>query len=322
MQAAEIELLNKISIGVAGAGVFGAHHIAKIDAHENTVFSGVCDLNNARAKELTEKFGGIVFEDFEALVAEVDAVVIAAPASKHFELAQMSLSAGKHTFVEKPLALSLENADRLIELASSKSLVLQVGHQERYVFAAAGLFARDNAPQRIECTRSTNAVGRCEDVSVVFDLMIHDLDLVRKLTKGELLGVTAEGGQDSVSTELTLSNGSTAVMSATRKAASVERRMILTYDDGIIDFDFVKRTCTNTTPQALKADVNEAANNLALSDPLAFGADQFVSAILSGADPIISGEDGRAAVDWALQIEEALPISLDNKRDTEERLYA
>ena len=314
--------MEKISIGVAGAGVFGAHHIAKIAAHEHAVFAGVCDLNNARATALAEKFGGSVFSDFADLVAAVDAVVVAAPASKHFELAQTALLAGKHTFVEKPLALSLNDADELIELASSKGLVLQVGHQERYVFDAVGLFDRDKAPQQIECARSTDAVGRCEDVSVIFDLMIHDLDLVRKLTKGEPLAVTAAGDPDSVSAEFTLSNGTTAVMSAARKAPTVERRMKLIYDDGVIEFDFVNRTCSNSTPQALKADVNQAADSLAMSDPLAFGADQFVSAIISNADPIVSGKDGRAAVNWALQIEAALPNSLDNARDTDERLFA
>lgn len=313
---------DRLNIGVTGAGVFGAHHAAKYAANDKAMLTRVFDIDIDRAARLAGRFGVMACRDYSKFLLGLDAVVIATPASCHYQLAHEALEAGCHVFVEKPLALCASDADKLIELAAAKRLVLQVGHQERYVFDAVGLFGRDKAPTKINCVRRGSASGRCEDVSVVFDLMVHDLDLVRHLTAAELLDVDAYGDAHEVNAELIFANGTIASLNASRRAPSLERRMTLTYDDGVIEFDFVKRAISNSTPMLLDAGFNHAVGSLAYSDPLGFGADQFVAAVLSGGEPIVTGLHGRIAVDWSQRIESAMLSALDIKRDLPERLLA
>ena len=313
---------SKLRIGVAGAGVFGAHHAAKYAAHDQAALTAIFDVERDRANSLADRFGVAAYRDYSEFLRDLDAVIIAAPATVHFELARDALKAGCHIFVEKPLALCAADADKLIEVAAEKQRVLQVGHQERYVFDAAGLFGRDRAPTKIDCARRGSTNGRCEDVSVVFDLMVHDLDLVRQLTNAELLDADAHGCADEVSAALQLSNGTIAALNASRRASSLERHMTLTYDDGVIEFDFIKREISNSTPAILDAGFANAEGAMAYSDPLGFGANQFIAAISSGHEPIVSGRHGRIAVDWAERIEGAIRPSLDIDSDLPERIPA
>ncbi len=312
----------KIKIGVVGAGVFGAHHAAKFAAHDGASLIGVLDVDSVKAAALGRRLRVPVFDDYRKFLRAVDAVVIAAPASVHFKLAHEALAMGRHTFVEKPLALTAEDAGALVALADKQRCVLQVGHQERYVFAAAGLFNRDRAPLKIDCVRCAAATGRCEDVSVVFDLMVHDLDLIRELTNAELLSLEATGDANEASADIVFANGAIASLKASRCASALNRKMTLIYDDGVIEFDFIKREIFNTTPADLYTGFSESHAPLAFSDPLGFGADQFITAIVSGTEPAVTGHHGQVATHWAQMIEEAAAISLDNVADAAERLSA
>lgn len=318
---------SKLRIGVAGAGVFGAHHASKYAASNDAILVGVLDRHPDRAEALANRFGARVFDDEGALLDGVDALVIATPAVTHYDFARAALEAGRHVFVEKPVALTPEDADELIALADARSLILQVGHQERYVAAEVGLFERREAPLKIDCVRCAAPSGRCEDVSVVFDLMVHDLDLVRHLTKSELETLDASGDAHEAFAEMSLANGAVASFKASRRAAHLERRMTLVYEDGFIEIDFIKRDIVNSTPAALRSDLNGKQAPLAFVDPLGFGANQFVAAVLSGEAPVVSGRDGRDAVAWARRIEDAASISAGNvngahQAETRERLLA
>lgn len=313
---------DRLNIGVAGAGVFGAHHAAKYAANDNAALMRVFDIDNDRAASFASRFGVEAYRDYSKFLLGLDAVVIATPASCHYQLAHEALEAGCHVFVEKPLALCASDADKLIELAAARQLVLQVGHQERYVFDAVGLFGRNRAPTKINCVRRGSASGRCEDVSVVFDLMVHDLDLIRHLTAAELLDVDAYGDAHEVTAELNLANETIASLNASRRASSLERRMTLTYDDGVIEFDFVKREVSNSTPAMLDVDFNKAHGSAAYSDPLGYGADRFIAAVFSGNEPIVTGLHGRIAVDWSQRIENAMLNTLDIDHKRQERLLA
>lgn len=311
-----------IRIGVAGAGVFGGHHCAKFAAHEAALLAGVHDIDTTRMNALAARFDVPAFADYAALIEAADAIVIAAPASAHFDLARKALAAGRHVFIEKPIALETAEADGLIRLARAKGAVLQVGHQERYVAEAAGLLSRARSPVKIDCVRRTAASGRCEDVSVMLDLMVHDLDLIRKLTAADLDEVTASGDAHHARAELLLSNGAVVNIEASRRAEAPERRMTLVYEDGVIEFDFVRRSISNTTPAALDCCIAGDAAPLACTDPLGYGAAAFLSAIRSGTAPAVSGEDGRHALDWARRIETAARAGLAAESEARERLRA
>lgn len=312
--------MTALKLGVAGAGVFGSYHAAKIDALTDADLAGVFDVDRARAGALADKYSAPVFDDYEAFLRGLDGVVIAAPAIKHFELGEAALNAGKHVFIEKPVAASAAAARALSNLAREKGLVLQAGHQERYVCDAIGLFTRKRMPQRIECVRHVPFTGRCGDVSAVYDLMVHDIDVIRRLTGADLLNVSAEGNAEKVAAELFLSSGTLALLNARRSAKASERRMTIIYDDGVIDFDFIRRTLTNTTDAAISSVFDAGAAPLAVRDPLAFGAELFANAIRCGKTQGVSGEDAAETVEWARKIEVAAGIEAAGDIDLRKRV--
>lgn len=312
---------NSVKIGIAGAGVFGGYHASKYASHDMADLTAVFDPDHGRAQALADKHGAHAVDQFEAMIEHVDAVVVAAPATYHFDLADRALRAGRHVFVEKPIALDVADANALVARARDNNLVMQVGHQERFVFDAVGLLDRATSPLKIDCVRSGPASGRCEDVSVVFDLMVHDIDLVRQLTKSGIRILSAKGDEASVKAELTLENGAIITMTASRCAPSLERRMSLVYDDGFVEFDFVNRTLNNSTPAVLADAFGSEDAPLALRDPLGFGAEAFLKAIQQHSVPLVSGEAGRDAVEWAARIEAAAGLA-SSESENAERLRA
>lgn len=309
-----------VKLGVAGAGVFGSYHAAKIDALEDAALCGVYDTDPARADALAAKFATTSFDDYEKFLDCIDGVVIAAPAVTHFELGEQALNAGKHVFVEKPVAASAAAARALSDLAARRGLVLQAGHQERYVCDAIGLFSRTRPPQRIECVRHVPFTGRCGDVSAVFDLMVHDIDLIRRITGAELLNVSAEGNAERVAAELFLSTGTLAVLNARRSAKASERRMTIVYDDGVIDFDFIRRTLSNTTQASISSVFDAGEAPLAVRDPLAYGAELFANGVRRGKTMGVSGADAAETVEWARNIELAAGIQSAGDIDLRKRV--
>ncbi len=312
--------MTTLKLGVAGAGVFGSYHAAKIDALGDAALAGVYDTDHSRAEALASKFDARAFDDFGAFLEGLDGVVISAPAIAHFELGEAALNAGKHVFIEKPVATSTSAARALAKLAAEKRLVLQAGHQERYVCEAIGLFSRARSPQRIECVRHVPFTGRCGDVSAVLDLMVHDIDLIRRLTGADLLNVSADGDGEQVAAELFLSTGTLAVLSARRSAKTSKRGMTIVYDDGVIDFDFIRRTLTNTTGSPISSVFDAGAAPLAVRDPLAYGAELFANGVRRGKTLGVGGEDAAKTVEWARKIEQAAGIDAARDIDLRKRV--
>jgi predicted dehydrogenase len=292
-------ITGKVKVGIVGAGVFGGYHAQKFAASLHSELVGVADLRDGAAAALTGRVGkGEAFRSFDEMMDECDAVVIATPASTHAALARRALQAGKHVLVEKPLALSGSEARDLASLALELDLVLQVGHQERLVFAAMGLLSTPERPKRIEAVRAgpRSPDGRCEDVSVVFDLMIHDLDLAAELFGGEAQAATGYGRSahtkllDEASAELIFPNGVAKLM-ASRCAPARKRTMRLEYPSGRVEIDMITRQVINETPFDIRADVSSV-----LPDPLGAADEAFLAAI-QGRDvsPVTGGVGARAA---------------------------
>ena len=304
-----------IRAGVAGAGVFGGYHANKYAEAAGADLTAVFDADQARADGLAAKHGATGYSDYAAFLRAVDAVTIAAPATVHADLAQAALDAGVHVLVEKPIAMTMPDADRLVETARAKSLTLQVGHQERYVADALGLLSRPR-PRRVESRRLNTFSGRAMDVSVVFDLMVHDLDLLAQLTAGaaDILRVhaRAEHGEaaDHVTASLIFADDTRAALAASRLAETPTRDLALVYEDGTVHLDFLTRQVTNSTNTPLTGALDGEDRPPALADPLAYGTETFLAAIRSGSEPIVTGEDGRAALALALAIEERAAAAL------------
>ncbi len=294
----------QLKVGLIGAGVFGAYHAGKIAGSDQTEFIGVFDPDTTRGAELARRHGVATFSDQTALFAACDAVMIACPAIYHEAVARAALQAGVHTMVEKPLALTGHGANALAVLADEKGLVLQVGHQERFVLEAMGLFAIAEIPTRIEACRMGPPApdGRAGDVSVIWDLMTHDLDMVGKLM-GAPVYVEATGRRahtdhiDEATAVLKFSHGS-AEITASRCAETRDRRMSLTYPSGTIAINFLTREVENTTPFAVQVDVSDA-----LPDPLAAADEAFFATCLNQRECAIPGREAALAVDMAERTE-------------------
>ncbi len=299
-----------IKAGVGGAGVFGGYHANKYVEAETAELVAIYDPDGERAEMAAKMHSCTAETDFDAFLALIDVLTIAAPATFHFELAEKALRAGKHVLIEKPIALAMDDASALIELADRNNLCLQIGHQERYVFEAFGLLDRP-APKEVYSRRLNKFSGRAMDVSVVFDLMIHDLDLLNQVAQGEVTNLSASGKfehgdhSDHTETEIKFNNGTVAYLAASRLQEEPVRDMRLVYDDGEIHINFLKREISNTTSTPLALDFSADNPPLNFKDPLAFGTQSFLKAVENNATPIVDGHAGRAALDLALRIEKA-----------------
>ena len=297
-----------------GVGYFGRFHALKFAKHPRALLVGLADPDPMRLVEVAAECGTEAYSDHAALLGAVEAVSIAAPAGLHARIAEAFLKAGAHVLVEKPLAASLVEADQLIALAKAKGLILQVGHQERAVLAAAGLFDLPERPRAIHCLRRGPYTGRNIDVDVILDLMTHDLDMVYALNPSPVVQVEAKGQilhsglLDAVEARLTLADGAVATVEGSRIAEARSRVMTLDYPSGRIAIDFIARTVENTTPYLL-SDIFPAGEDQAgvAGDPLGFALDRFLSAARGEVPPLVSGAEARFALAAAEQIRAAIP---------------
>lgn len=297
-----------LRVGVVGAGVFGGYHAAKYAAMPDVALAGVFDPHPERAAALASAHGGEAFAGLEALLAACDAVSIASPASAHAVAALAALKAGRHVYVEKPVATDLADVDAILGEASRRGRVVACGFLERAMFRDIGLFAIRERPVRIEAVRLGPPSPRNLDVSVALDLMIHDLDLALAVTDAEPLAVEAEGRMlandrlDEVEAEVTFDDGYTALLKASRVASERERRMTLVYPSGEVSIDFVARTFVNTTGHPLTPAFRDPA-----ADPLGASLAAFIAAVRGEAvSPLANALDGAKALDLALAVEQAV----------------
>jgi len=270
---------------------------------------GVADVCAQARRGAAMTHGVPVFSDWRDMLGAVDVVSVCSPAISHAATVRAFLNAGTHVLVEKPIATRLTEADQLIALAEAKNRVLTVGHQERFVFARTGLLDYDEAPVSIECWRMGGWTGRGLDVSVVLDLMIHDLDLVHRLVPASLADVEASGRSaksrfmDEVTAQLGFDDGTQVHLSASRVASLRRRGMRAIYADGVIEIDFIARTVRNTTRRHL--------NPLMLQDPLGESVAAFVNAARGDGQAFVRPEEARSALATALEIDKAcVPMAI------------
>ena len=313
-------MIEQVRIGVIGAGHFGRFHALKIDASARASLAGIHDLDPDRAARVAAEAGNAPALDLKTLLATADAVVIAAPADAHFDLAERALLANRHVLVEKPLAATLAQADRLATLARQTNRVLQVGHLLRYSAEHAAISARITRPLYIEATRIAPFKPRGTDVSVILDLMIHDLDLVLSLVDSEIESVDALGAavssqyEDIANARVRFANGCVATITASRISLKTERKMRLFSEEGYCSADFVARKLTMIgrehgipvpgTDGFLLEEVDWEDHDVLEAEHAAF-----VAAILDHAPVIVDAAAGRRALAAALAVAASMEAS-------------
>ncbi|TWT48634.1 Gfo/Idh/MocA family oxidoreductase [Botrimarina hoheduenensis] len=243
-------------IAVVGCGKLGGYHAnlaAKLDAFD---LVAVIDPIAASRAALAEKTGAPAVESVAAVLDQIDAAVVATPTATHAETARLLLEAGKHVLVEKPIAPSVEEADRMVRAAEAAGCVLQVGHVERFNPALSAVPGGIQPPRFIQATRSSGFTFRSIDIGVVMDLMIHDIDLVLSLTRSRVVSVAAQGlsvlgdNEDVAAAQLTLANGCVAQLNAARVSPEPIRQMQCWSDDGYTAFDFATGSAKTVRPSS------------------------------------------------------------------------
>ena len=296
--------------GVIGAGVFGGYHARQYARLPGVTFAGVFDIHPDRAAKVAMPLGGRAFADLEALLAEVDVVTVASPASHHADQALAAIAAGKHVYVEKPIAVSVADAERVRAAAQQAGVIVACGHQERVVFQAMGLLDVPEQPLLLEAVRHGPPSDRSRDVSAVLDLMVHDIDLALAIAASDPVTAEAEGHRaddgvwDRVRAEASFESGFTAVFDVSRRAEARHRTMRVVYPSGEVAIDFMARSFRNTTPFALNLDF---ADTPAARDPLGASVEGFLQAVRGEAPrPVVDAQEATAALDLAVAVEQAL----------------
>lgn len=296
--------------GVIGAGVFGGYHARQYARLAGVTFQGVYDIHPDRAAKVAMPLGGRAFADLESFLDAVDVVTVASPASHHAGQALAAVAAGRHVYVEKPIAISVADADRVRVAAAKAGVIVACGHQERVVFQAMGLLDVPEQPLLLEALRHGPPSDRSRDVSAVLDLMVHDIDLCLAMAASEPVTAEAEGARgpdgvwDTIRAEASFESGFTAILDVSRQAEARKRTMRIVYPSGEVEIDFMARTFRNTTPFALNADF---ADTPAAADPLGASVEGFLNAVRGLAPrPVVTAAEAIAALDLAIAVEQAL----------------
>ncbi len=309
-----------LKAAVIGAGAFGRHHATKYRGLKGVDLVAVADPSPEVRRTAMVSHGAPGVADWRELLGKVDLVSVCSPAVTHSVIVRAFLNAGASVLVEKPIATSTEEADALISLAENTGRVLTVGHQERFVFARTGLLDYKEIPLEVSCWRKGPWTGRGADVSVVLDLMIHDLDLIHKLIPGRVRNVQARASceksllADDVQAAIMFENGAVARLETSRIADERSRGMRAVYPVGLVEIDFVTRTVVNTTPRAL--------NPLDLGDPLGESVASFVNAVRTGKPTLVRPSEARNALATALLVDDAWERSSRSRMRKELVAYA
>ena len=309
--------MSRLRAAVIGVGYLGNFHAQKYAALDAVELVGVVDSNPARAAEVATACGCRAFSDYRELIGLVDAVSVVVPTQFHHQVALEFLQAGVHVLIEKPITVTIEQADELIAAADAQRLVFQVGHLERFnpvLMAAEEVL---NEPLFVESVRIAPFKPRGTDVNVVLDLMIHDIEIIQHLVKSRVARIDAIGApvftgeEDIANARIAFENGCVANVTASRISLKSERKMRIFQRDAYLTLDFQNRKLLVARKGAGELmpgipNVQVQERELGQSDPLLSEISSFVDAIRNGAAPQVSGRDGRLALETALKINEAL----------------
>jgi predicted dehydrogenase len=310
----------KLRAAVVGVGYLGQFHAEKLAAAPGVELAAVADADPARARAIAAKHGCAAHEDPRALIGAVDLVSIAVPTARHHAVTLPFLEAGVHVLVEKPIATSLEEADAMIAAARKSGALLAVGHLQRFNPAFRALAEAVGKPLYIECERLAGFKSRGIDVDVVLDLMIHDLDLVLSLARGELAQVSACGFQvltdsiDIASVRLEFADGCVANLSASRVSQQPVRKLRVFQADGYASADLQAGKLRIVRRDARSGGVAEDAADFTDRDELRAEIANFVAAVAGGRAPLVGGEDGRRALALALEVGRLVQARLERFR--------
>jgi predicted dehydrogenase len=302
---------------VIGVGSLGRHHARIYHELEGVELVAVCDTDVERAREYAALYGCEALADYRELLDRIDMASVAAPTTDHARIGGDLLAAGIATLVEKPIAATIEEADALAAAARASGAVLQVGHVERFNPAVTAASRVVTTPRFIECHRLAAFTPRSLDIDVVMDLMIHDIDVILSFVKADVAGIDAAGigiltpRVDIANARIEFDNGCVANVTASRVSSERVRKLRFFQPNDYVSIDYAEREVSRVTllpPKPGDERPQIAAQKLEVEEvePLKAEISSFLAAARGEHPPVVSGEDGRRALDVAVQVLESI----------------
>ncbi len=304
---------DSIKMAVIGVGYLGKFHALKLANIADVNLVALVDILPERAKLLAEELGIAHYTNYEDLAGQVDAVSIVTPTVTHFEIARFFIQRGTHVFLEKPMTTTLYEATELVKLAQEKSVILQIGHIERFNPAYRAISPLIENPLFIEVHRLSPFTERSTEIDVVLDLMIHDLDIILSITPSELKDFKASGASvltdhaDIATARLEFHNGAVANLTASRISLKALRKIRIFQKDRYLAADYGERRAY-TVYRSSKNGEEVSYEELEVDggDPLEEELKSFVKSVKSGRTPDVDGYAAKKALEIALQISETI----------------
>jgi predicted dehydrogenase len=316
-----------LKVGVIGTGHLGKFHLNNWQQIEGVELMGFCDTDDDNATAVSEKYGLKRYADAEQLMDDCDAVDIVTPTVYHYEICEAAIKKGKHVFVEKPVAHTMDEARKLVKLAKEANIKFQVGHVERFNPAFLSLQQYTLQPMFIEVHRLAQFNPRGTDVSVILDLMIHDIDIILSLVKSNVNHVSANGvavmsdTPDIANVRIEFDNGCVANLTSSRISMKKMRKMRLFQKDAYIGIDFLEKKTEIIKLNApgdknvftFDIETNSGKKTIAIANPnvpevnaIKMELETFRDAIVNNTDTPVTIVDGFRAMDVAHQILEKI----------------
>jgi predicted dehydrogenase len=324
-------LRRPVRIGVVGAGSLGYHHVRILRDVPGAQLVGFYERGADRAATVSAELGVPAAASLTELLDQADAITIVVPTPAHHGVAKAALERGRHVLIEKPIAVSLEEADELLGLAQRAGVIVQTGHVERFNRAIRAALPYVSSPRFIESNRLAPFNPRGSDVAVVLDLMIHDIDLVRTVIGSHVTSLEAVGVPvltpfvDIANARLTFDSGAVANITASRVSRDRTRKLRMFQPSGYLSLDLgtgsgefyrlrsdLDLPSLSKAPRAIDDFVERIALDAPEGEPLRLEFESFIAAIQGAGPVVVTGEDGREALALALgivrEIERTLPI--------------
>ena len=296
-----------IGVAVVGVGSMGKNHARVFSEIPNVKLVGLSDINEETAREYAKKFHTEYFKDYRDLFDKIDAVCLAVPTSLHHKMAMDFLNHGVHVFVEKPITNMLFEAKEIVDLAKEKDLVLQVGHLERFNPAVIQFKKMLKNPVYIQSSRIGYPSKRNLDICVIWDLMIHDLDILLTIVKSPVADVQAYGlslyskKEDIAHVQILFENGAIASLLASRISGERLRHLKVIEPLRTFNLDFINQTLSVVNlPKEGHTNPPEFVP-IRKSEPLRLELEHFTECVIGHKTPLVTGEDGKNALQLAIK---------------------
>jgi predicted dehydrogenase len=320
--------MKQLRVGVVGVGYLGRFHAEKYASMDAVDLVGVADTDMSQAVSIAGKYRTTAYSTYQDLFGKVDAVSIVVPTPSHYTVALDFLENDVNVLIEKPMTTTLEEADELIRFADSKGLIIQVGHLERFNPAVVALQDIVQKPMFIESHRLSIYKDRGTDVSVVLDLMIHDIDIILNFVKSEVSEIRAAGipvigeNVDIANARLEFQSGCVANVTASRISTKNERKIRLFQKDAYVSVDFTSQEITVIQQNSKKDDgliPGMEIKQLCFTkgDALEDEIKSFVQSVVNRITPQVTGQMGRDALKIALNIMEQIKNSVSRLSDAQ-----